>query len=491
MKSKYILAIVGLPVLIYLSIFFSPTVEKNTPITTVKQRPNVLMIVVDDMNGYSSKDQYPLIQMPYLDKFRAQSINFVSAACNVPICSPSRASFLSGLFPHHTGGYFNGGQAWNKSEVLQQIRSLPECFKDNGYTTWGGGKLFHTPLEKAREQQMWDNYPVFKGGFGPFGDEKFWQKGSRFRNIQPWEGPDTDFPDVKNANAAVEFLQEEHDQPFFMFYGLWRPHSPYTAPKRFYELYDKAAITPPKGRTLKDLDDVPHLATLLVDSLKNYQNDFALTDSLYLEFIHAYCANSSFTDWNLGRVIETLDNSPYAENTIVVFFSDNGFHCGEKERWGKSTLWEQADYVPMMIRTPQTKGATSKAPVSLIDVYPTLIDYCDLKAPEHQLDGRSIVPLLSKPNKKWNYPSLTTYGVNYSSVRDARYRYLLYPDGTEELYDYETDPFEQNNIAALPKMKKIKAELAKHIPNEWAPITGGRLSVRRKFEDVMREPMSK
>lgn len=444
------------------------------------QHPNVIMIVVDDMNGYSTRDRYPLVKMPYLDRFRTQAVNFVNATCNSPVCSPSRASFFSGLYPHKTGAYFNGSAPWNNSEILQETQTIPEWFKENGYTTWGRGKIFHGQLSEDRRNAMWDNRPIYKGGFGPFPEKEYQVGGNRFRSIKAWEDPDSDFPDVKNADAAIEFLNKEHNKPFFLYYGLWRPHSPYTAPKRFFDLYDEKAMPIPAGRKQGDLDNVPELGQLLVDSLKNYKNKPIPFEELYRKFLYAYCANMSFTDWNLGRVIEALDASNYADNTIVIVFSDNGFHCGEKERWGKSTLWDQADYIPLLIRTPQTKGATSKATVSLVDVFPTLVDYCQLPAPKHSLDGQSIGPIINKPNAAWDRPGFTSYGVEYASIRTEQYRYIRYPDGTEELYDYTTDLFDFHNLAQDPSLKPIKEKLATYIPTEWAPSLGGRLEVKKK-----------
>ncbi len=453
--------------------------------------PNIIIIIADDMNGYAIKDQYPLIKAPYLDKLRAESVNFVNAACNTPVCNPSRSSFFSGLYPHHTGAYINGSDGWNRSEILQNIRNLPEYFRDNGYETWGAGKLFHNPFDSIREAGFWDNYPVYKGGFGPFPEKEYWYAGSRFRSIKPWDGPDTDFPDVKNANAAIDFLKKKHEKPFLMVYGLWRPHSPYTAPKRFFDLYDEKDFDLPESYKEGDLDDVPFLGQMLVDSLNNYRNKEGDYKPLLKKFLYAYAANYSFADDNIGRVIHALDSSKYARNTLVVFYSDNGFHNGEKLRWGKATLWEQADYVPLMIRTPEKKGATSEATVSLIDVFPTLVDYAGLPQPGHKLDGNSLMSLVENPGKDWPYPSLTSYGVEYSSVRSKHHRYLRYPDGSEEFYDHQNDPYEWNNLASDPQYRTIMDSLKTYIPKDWAPSLGGRLEVPRKLDEVMRPSMKK
>jgi arylsulfatase A-like enzyme len=451
----------------------------------VKQ-PNILMIVVDDMNGYSIRNEYPLIKTPYLDKLKSEGINFVHAYCSTPVCNPSRSSFFSGLYPHITGAYLNGSDGWNRSEILKSIYNFPEWLKLNGYETFGNGKILHNPISPEREKAMWDNEKVFQGGFGPFPEEEYWTEG-RFFSVKPWTGPDSDFPDVKNADSSIEFLSRDHEKPFLLYYGLWRPHCPYNAPQRFFDLYNESEFTLPEGFRQDDLDDVPYLGTMLVDSLKKFKGKQEDFEKLWKRFIYGYAANYSFADWNAGRVIEALDNSRYADNTIVIFFSDNGYHCGEKMRWEKATLWEQSDYVPLIIRTPEKRGKVCKATVNLADIYPTLVDLCKIPRPEHQLDGKSMVPLLKDVNKKWNRPSFTSYGVEYASVRDSRYRYIRYPDGKEELYDDIKDPYEWLNIASDPAIKQVKKRLEKQIPEKWAPCLGGRLEVLRDFDKVMRE----
>ncbi|MCG8696972.1 MAG: sulfatase-like hydrolase/transferase, partial [Bacteroidales bacterium] len=244
-----------------------------------KSKPNVLMIVVDDMNDYGYNNAYPLVKTPYLDKLAEESINFRNAACNSPVCNPSRSSFFSGLHPHTTGAYLNGSDGWNRSELLKEIKNIPEWFKLNGYTTWGRGKLLHNPLSKERERAMWDNKHVYKGGFGPFPEKEYWFGNSKFRSIKGYDN-DTVFPDVKNANAAIEFLQKDHEKPFFMCYGLWRPHSPYTAPQRFFDMYNEADFDLSDGYRKDDLEDTRFLGQMLVDSLKNYRKDQDSDDAL-------------------------------------------------------------------------------------------------------------------------------------------------------------------------------------------------------------------
>ncbi len=420
-----------------------------------QEKPNVIMICVDDMNGYGLLDQYAPIKMPYFEKLKKQSVVFTNSYCASPVSSPSRAAFFSGMYPHNTGNYRNGATSWVESEVLTTVEALPEYFKRNGYETWGRGKIFHAPIPKEREEAMFDNRPIYQGGFGPFPSaENF---------------PDQDFPDVINGDAAVEFLRADHDKPFFLYYGLWRPHTPFTAPQRFFDMYSVEDITFPEGYKQYDLDDVPEQGRELSDELKRFIISGETTPEMWKKYIWGYCATNSFADWNVGRVIEALDKSQYADNTIVIVFSDNGYHCGEKNHWEKSTLWHMADYVPMFIRMPQGKGAICKTPVSLVDIYPTLAEYCGLDQPAQTLDGESMVSILKNPEKAIRRTVLTSFGENYSGVTDGRYRYIRYPDGSEEFYDHQTDPHEWNNISSDRRIGQIKKRLEGEIPRVWYP----------------------
>ena len=451
--------------------------------------PNVLMICVDDLHPLVLKGALPLVQTPALDRLKNEGVYFVNAACNTPVCNPSRSSFFSGLYPHSTGAYLNGSDGWNRSVLLKHIRNIPEHFRDQGYKTWGAGKILHNPLSQVRESAMWSNAPTFKGGFGPFGDEDH-QYGNRFRSIQPWDGPDSDFPDCVNAEGAIAFLKEHHEQPFLLYYGLWRPHSPYTAPKRFFDLYDEGDFDFPAGTVDGDLNDVPRLGQLLVGSLDRYQREGMSQEEVLRRFLYAYAANTSFMDWNVGRVLDALRNSPYADNTLVVFFSDNGFHTTEKDRWGKATLWDLSANVSLIVKAPDGQAAVSEATVSLVDLYPTLIEWCGVESPGHNLDGQSFAPWIHEPSKEWNRPSFLSYGINYSSVRDEDFRYIRYPDGSEELYRYADDPYELSNLADLDGFEDIKSRLKSFIPDQWEESKGGRLEIPRDFDEVMRERTS-
>jgi arylsulfatase A-like enzyme len=330
---------------------------------------------------------------------------------------------------------------------------------------------------------MWDN-EHWGGGFGPFPPEEdqVKEKDEQFGQwwgCTPWEGPDEDFPDVKNVAGTIAFLETVHEQPFFAVLGIWRPHTPFTAPKRYFELYDPALIqVPPPGWKKEDLADVPGPGVELAEVFgERYRLSGESTPEMWRKFLHAYFACTSFADDSCGRVLEALDASRYAENTVVVFWSDNGYHCGEKNHWEKNTLWEQATLAPMAIRMPGKKNAGSRCrrTVSSLDLFPTLVDLCGLEPPRQQLEGRSLRPLLEDPTAPWERPALTTYGEGYGTVRDERYRLIVYPDGSAELYDHDRDPDEHENLADQPEYASVRAALAERLPKEYATSMGGRL----------------
>lgn len=454
---------------------------------------NVIVLMVDDMNGYGVIDEYPSVIAPNLKRLRKEGINFVANSCACPVSVPSRTSFYSGLYPHNSGAYYNASKAWIVNEDMAdptKVESIPECFKNNGYTTWGSGKIFHSQLGDGRMETSFDN-KTYSGGFGPFPDKDTNPWGTLHMSITEWDDNEDDIhPDNHTTVNAIKFLSEEHDKPFMMCIGLWRPHTPYNAPKRFFDLYDKDDLPFPEGYRDDDLDDVPFIGRELIDSLNNFQRfkrNGDLEESLdkWKQFIRGYCANYSFADWNIGRILDALEQSEYSDNTIVVFCSDNGFHCGEKYHWQKGTLWEQAAYVPLIIRLPDsmrneynyssTEEIECHTPVGLIDIYPTLVDLCDLQVPPQQLDGESLRSIIDYPLESKDRKVLTTYGIKYSSVRNNQYRLLTYPDGTQELYDLINDPHEFKNIINDPQYKALIADLETMIPTQWAKDVGGNM----------------
>ena len=457
----------------FASFFCSPLLAE-----VAEGRPNVLLIITDDQNDYFAHSSGVNAKTPALDKLRKQAIAFPHAYCASPVCGPSRAALFSGLYPHHTGAYLNGADPWRTSAQLMACETLPELFRRSGYTTWGMGKLFHAKLTDGRGDRQWDNRSSANGGFGPFGDKDH-QFAGKFFSVQEWDGPDSDFPDVKSANAAAKFLRQyKSAEPFFMVYGLWRPHNPWTAPRRFFDLYDSNQIPfPPPGYRKEDLVDVPPGGRELSAIYAQRWNGFGDSNrDAWRRILHGYLACTSFADWNIGRVIEALDDSKHASNTIVIVTSDNGFHVGEKHHFGKSTLWEKSANVPLWIRLPNKMhaGIECSAQVGLIDLYPTLKSKCELGSQAQKLDGTDLSPLLANPAIQWTRPAITTYGEGRFSLRSGRWRYIRYNDGKEELYDHRNDRHEFRNLATESGHDDILESFRKSVPQRWQSSLGGR-----------------
>ena len=268
-------------------------------------------------------------------------------------------------------------------------------------------------------------------------------------------------PDEKIAAWGIEKLNRDYDQPFFLALGFYKPHVPMTAPKRYFDQFDRASLTLPEVLE-NDLDDVPEIGRRWVldrqkiiaeEAVKRYSPTYRR------ELVHAYHACVALVDDCVGQVLEELDNSPYADNTIVVLCSDHGWHLGEKNHWRKWMPWEESTRSLLIVRAPKAagNGGVSERTVGLIDIYPTLADLCELEAPSN-LDGESFRSLLQNPEGSWNRPALTSTTAGNHTVRSDRWRYIRYSDGTEELYDHENDPHEWHNLADDPNMKAIKDE---------------------------------
>ncbi|MFV0377648.1 MAG: sulfatase [Mangrovibacterium sp.] len=431
-------------------------------------RPNVLLIVIDDLNDYPQVlSDYPGLKTPNLTKFAETGVIFSHAYCAAPVCNPSRSAFLSGMAPYKTGVYDNNYTIEN-SPAIMESEFLPEHFKKNGYTTVTRGKIFHSVPGKARYDAMWD-VDGGKGNYGPQPEISHFPdtiKMAKMFDYQPWEGPESDHPDNVTAEMTIEQLRKDHDKPFFIACGFYKPHNPWTAPKRFFDMYPLETLQlPPVNEN--DLDDLPELAQKWASGPVDYYHILKRTGQ-YAPVVRSYLACISFLDYNFGRVIDALEKSKYRDNTLVVVVADNGFHMGEKLHFAKYALWEKTTRILCMWRVPGMTRANTKCtrPVNLLDIYPTLAELCNLPSPSQQLDGHSIVPLLKKPDAKWKYPSVTTYLKDNYSIRDERFRYIQYYDGTSELYDHKLDKNEYNNIMRSEPSKygNVVERLKTYIP---------------------------
>jgi iduronate 2-sulfatase len=388
-------------------------------------------------------------------------------------------------------------------QVMGEHKMLPQYFKENGYRTMAVGKVFHSGVSdyKDRTDDFWDEiaptYNVPKdlkdrgdgyGGthFYPFpkeGSQIVNHYGQEFRSghslcygaLDRDDMPEGKMFDELIAEWAVEKLNEEHDKPFFMAVGFVRPHVPYTAPKEFFDLYDLDKIKIPEFPE-NEMADIPLMGKSIAFGTIKTGDHYAvinLSDSYWKEMVYGYLACVSFVDHELGKVLEALEESKYADNTIVVLWSDHGQHLGEKKHWRKQALWEESTKVPLYFKVPgeSGNGMKSNKAVSLLDIYPTLVELCNLpQAPK--LDGNSIVPLIEKPDTDWDKPVLSSWYYKNHSVRSNDWHYIKYRDGSEELYNHKNDSGEHTNLAADPQYSNVITELKKSLPETDALPAG-------------------
>jgi arylsulfatase A-like enzyme len=441
------------------------------------QRPNVLFLGVDDWRDWvGCLGANPVIKTPHLDRLAARGVLFTNAHCAAPICNPSRTALMTGLLPSTTGIYANS-QWWRP--VLPDVVTLPGYFKQNGYHSAGAGKMFHHE-PGFNDPQGWDEYyfwadPLKGSGWGggynseldvrpprfPMSDVNARRENFDFAAV---DQPDSAFPDYKVATWAAGFLSRPHPKPFFLGAGMFRPHLSWYVPRKYYDMYPPESIKLPETLE-KDLDDVPAAALRMQQVSIPDEHNLVEKNGRWKEAIQAYMACISFSDAMVGRILEGLDAGPHRKNTIVVLWSDHGYHLGEKSAWHKFTLWEESTRVPLIFSVPGLTKARLRCsrPVGLIDLYPTLADLCRLPA-KAGLDGRTLRPLLVNPRAAWDRPVLTTMGRNNHSVRDDRWRYTRYADGAEELYDHQKDTKEWRNLAGDAAHGAIKQRLARWLP---------------------------
>lgn len=439
---------------------------------------DVLFIAIDDLNDWVGPlGGHPQTKTPNLDRLAAMGMTFTNAQAPSAICHASRTAILSGMRPTTTGIYDNGPD-WRGQAVFAGKASLPRLFRDHGYTTQGGGKIFHA-------------HTYAENGLGGFNDTTAWQayfpsldrqlpdelgpmnipanKGSWGRTFD-WYGlvaEDYALGDGQVTSWIAERIRAPGEGPRFNAAGIYRPHLPWYVPQAYFDKFPLEQIQLPP-HTDGDLADVPEIArrqTLNSGDIHQWM----LEQKAWAKGVQAYLASIHYADAMVGRLLDALQASGRADRTIIVLWSDHGFHLGEKERWRKFTLWRESLRVPFIVVAPgvTTPGSRSAAPVSLVDLYPTLAELAGLPRPAH-LDGRSLVPLLSNPKQEWNHPTLSTFRFGNHAVVASRYKYIRYADGSEELYDQQQDPREWNNLASRPDLARTKQELARMIPAEPA-----------------------
>jgi uncharacterized sulfatase len=455
------------------------------------EKMNVLFIVSDDLTNntlgcYGS----PVSKSPNIDRLAAKGVRFDRAYCQFPLCNPSRTSFLTGLRPDTTRVYENATQF---RKTVPDTQTLGQTFQKGGYFVARVGKLYHYGVPAQIGTDGLDDKPSWQQVINPRGRDKDDEdndliftlnpnaKGSaRYGGTLSWfasDGPDAEQTDGKIAAEVVKLIESNKEKPFFLACGFFRPHTPYVAPKKYFEMYPadplKLATVPDKHQ-----DSAPAAA---FGSFKPEQAK--LTDDLRRKALQAYYASTTFMDAQVGVVLDSLEKHKLADKTIVVFISDHGYHLGEHGLWQKMSLFENSTRVPLVIYDPRAKGngKVSSRTVELVDLHATLADLAGIPVPK--TDGVSLKPLLEDPAAKWDRPAFTqvsrgtptatgeTVGKNPwfmgYSVRNERYRYTEWDGGKKgsQLYDYENDPGELKNLADDPAhadvVKAMKALLPK------------------------------
>ena len=487
------------------------------------RRPNVVLVVCDDLNDYvSGFAGHPQARTPNIAKLARSGVAFRRAYSNNPICAPSRSSFLTGIYPHTSKNLF--WNKWNENPVLKNSKTMMEHFGDNGYHVAGSGKLMHHHVPKVwgefkhkadygpfvydgKERVGHPSVPepfrsigAVDGSYAPLSDLPYdgdgkggrgwiygtWGKVNKYNYVDEENRDPT--PDERNAAWAAgrieEFAKEKDGKPFFLGVGFIRPHTPLHVPKRFFDMFPKEDVEVPVIKA-GDAEDC-HYADVFDRDIKGLKY-FRLLKESYPDlesglkaFTQAYLASVAAVDECIGRVVDAVDKSGLRDNTIIVVTSDHGWNMGEKDYLFKNSLWEESARVPLVVRAPgvAVKGGIAEQPVSLIDIYPTLVDLCGLEgdtmknAKGAKLDGYSFRPFLKDPKAGvWDGPDAALTMVyagghtgndasrQHWSVRTKRWRYILYNNGSEELYDHDVDPYEWTNLCGEARLAKVKAGL--------------------------------
>lgn len=435
-------------------------------------KPNVLMICIDDLNDWvgclrlrqGSGEQvggHPDTITPHIDALAAKGRNFTNAHCQVTVCSPSRISVLSGWLPSSTGSY-ELGPAYEEIPALAEAPTMLGWFRENGYKTLAGGKVLHHGFRGRLAGDVEVDLGKKKGSPRPK-EALNWKLG-------PWDwGPfpadDSEMADHQLARSAAKELAHEHDRPFFLAVGFVRPHVPLYVPPKWFDLFDPATIALPED-PVADMTDIP----------TDFQGGLGVAPTLeeirekekWRSLVHAYLASTAFVDDCVGIVMEALAAGPHAETTTVVLWSDHGFHLGEKNHIAKRTLWEESTRVPFVFAGPAIEPGDCAEPVGLVDLFPTLTEFCGIPSPA-KLDGTSLVPQLVDAAAARDLPALSASFEGNWSVRDRDWRYIRYASGAEELYDHRSDPEERTNLASEPEMAERKETLASFLPADPAP----------------------
>jgi iduronate 2-sulfatase len=424
-----------------------------------KADKNVLFIIVDDLNTTLGCYGHPVVKTPNIDRLASMGVQFNNAYCNYPVSGPSRSSFLTGLRPETTTILDNRKTL---ESVLGDRITLPYLFKQNGFYTMSIGKVFHGKNEE-NDVKAWDEVH----GFGPTAIGKTGEKRNMTGGALKWcewmaaNGTDEDLEDGQNARKAVEFIKSKKEKPFFLALGFQKPHDPFIAPKKYFDMYPLEICNPPvlpEGWTPPFKHTLPNETAIF--------NKF--TDQDKREFLRSYYACTSFMDAQLGKVLDALEASGQLDNTLIFFFGDHGYHLGEHNWWNKVTIFEKGTNAPFIVagQSVAKKGVVSNSMFEFIDIYPTLADVMKLKDTPSYLEGKSFKKMLKNPTKPFrNFTSsVVSRGAMLGRmVKNTEWRYIEWDDAKKgvELYDQQNDPIEYHNLANDPAYSKVLDKMKK------------------------------
>jgi uncharacterized sulfatase len=437
---------------------FSAAAQKKS-FENSKKDKNIVFIVVDDLNTTLGCYGHPVVKTPNIDNLAERGVRFNHAYCNYAVCGPSRGSFLTGLLPE-TIGILNNTTPLQ--DVLGDRITLPALFKQNGYYTMSLGKIFHGG-QNHNDPKAWNEiYGYSATETGKTGEGRNLTDGVlKWCNWLAANGDDEDQPDGQNAKKAVEFIKTIREQPFFLAVGFHKPHDPFIAPKKYFDMYPLEVCNPP---VVPEGWKPPYEHTLPGET-KTF-NKF--TDKERREFLRSYYACTSFMDAQVGKIVKALEETGQLENTLILFFGDNGYHLGEHNWWNKVTIFEKGTHVPFIMagQSVGKKGVESNAMFEYIDIYPTLADLLKLKNTPHYLEGKSFAKVVKDPSKPFrsSVQAIVSRGeMTGRMVKNEKWRYIEWDKGQKgiELYDQVNDPIEYNNLANLPEHAETIKEMKK------------------------------
>ncbi len=436
------------------------------------EKPNILFIAVDDQNDWiGCMGGHPQAKTPHIDGLAARGTLFLNAHCQSPLCNPSRTSLLTGLRPSTTGIY--GLAPWFRNvERFRDAASLPRHLAAHGYRTLSAGKIYHAGFARKPGEEFHVVGPG--GGVGATPPKKLVQTPAPHPLVDwgVFDHKDEDKGDWKVASWAVEQLEAAPKEPFFLSVGFFLPHVPCYATQKWFDLYPEETTRLPEIRE-DDRDDTPRFSWYLHWKLPEPRLKFLKEAGQWKNLVRSYLASVSFMDSQVGRVLEALKRSGHEDDTVVVLWGDHGWHLGEKGITGKNTLWDRSTRVPLVFAGPGVRaGARVGSPAELLDLFPTLCEMSGVPVPAG-LEGHSLVPQLKDARAPRPWPAITTHNPGNHGVRTERWRFIRYADGSEELYDMESDPNEWKNLAGDPARAETLAELRKWLPKESAPPAPG------------------